>query len=142
MIGASVTIGIIFSFFVSELTGLLAGGLVGPGYLALYLDQPWRVAATLFIAGITYLIVRILSNYFIIYGRRRFMALVLVGMLAGWVAGQAVAWLPGLGQDLRVVGYIIPGLIANDAYKQGFFRTAITTLAVAAMVRLALFIIY
>ncbi len=142
MIGSSVTLGVVFSFLFGELSGLLSGGLVGPGYLALYLDQPVRVLATLAIAGVTYLLVKLVSNYVVLFGRRRFMAMVLGGMLIGWLLGRVVSWVPEIGQEFRAVGYIIPGLIANDSYKQGFFKTAASTLLVAGLVRLALLLIY
>ncbi|HOA15396.1 MAG TPA: poly-gamma-glutamate biosynthesis protein PgsC [Bacillota bacterium] len=142
MIGTSVTLGVMLSFLLGELTGLLSGGLVGAGYLALYMDQPVRIAVTMAIAGATLLAVRLISNYVVIFGRRRFMAMVLVGISIGWLFARAVSWLPELGQDLRAVGYVIPGLIANDASKQGFLKTALMTLLVAGLVRLILFIIY
>lgn len=142
MIGTSVTLGIILSFLFSEATGLLSGGLVSPGYLALYLDQPMRVIATLAVSGLTLACVKLASSRIILFGRRRFMAMVLTGMLIGWLLGRFVSWVPGAGQEIRVVGYIIPGLIANDASKQGFLKTAASTLIVAGLVRLALLIIY
>lgn len=142
MIGTSVTLGIVLSFLFGEMTGILAGGLVGPGYLALYMDQPIRIVATLMVAWLTLLTVKALSERVILFGRRRFMAMVLGGMLIGWLLGRVVSWLPQLGQDLRVVGYIIPGLIANDASKQGFVKTAASALIVAGLVRLALIVIY
>lgn len=142
MTNASVTMGIVLSFAVSEITGLLSGGLIGPGYLALYMDQPARVAATLAVAGITYLLVKLLSNYVILFGRRRFMAMVLGGLLVGWLAGRVMACIPQLGQGFGAVGHIVPGLIANDSYRQGFIKTALATLAAAGMVRLALVLIF
>ncbi|HOS51151.1 MAG TPA: poly-gamma-glutamate biosynthesis protein PgsC [Bacillota bacterium] len=142
MIGTSVTIGVILSFLYGEVTGLLAGGLVGPGYLALYMDQPIRIAITLVIAALTYLFVNAISNYVILFGRRRFMAMVLTGMFMGWLVGRVVSWIPSLGQDIRAIGYIIPGLIANDSSKQGLPKTLVSTLLVAGVVRLLLLLIY
>ena len=142
MIGTSVTLGIILSFLFSEFTGLLAGGLVSPGYLALYMDQPLRVLATLAVAGLTLAAVKLASLRLILFGRRRFMAMVLTGMLIGWLLGRVVSWVPGAGQEIRVVGYIIPGLIANDASKQGFLKTAAATVIIAGLVRLILLIVY
>lgn len=136
------TIGVILSFLYGEVTGLLAGGLVGPGYLALYMDQPIRIAITLVIAALTYLFVNAISNYVILFGRRRFMAMVLTGMFMGWLVGRVVSWIPSLGQDIRAIGYIIPGLIANDSSKQGLPKTLVSTLLVAGVVRLLLLLIY
>jgi poly-gamma-glutamate biosynthesis protein PgsC/CapC len=141
MTGTSVALGIIASFLYTELTGLLSGGLVGAGYLALFLERPGRIVATLLAAGAARLVVGFVSEHAIIYGRRRFMALVLAGMAFAWIADQALSFLPALGQDLRVIGYIVPGLIANDAWKQGFFKTCLSVLLVAALVRLALVLV-
>ncbi len=142
MINVSVTIGIILSFLVSEVGGLLSGGLIGPGYLALYMDQPLRIAATLAVAGITYVLVKLLSGRVILFGRRRFMAMILGGLVVGWALGRVVSFMPRLGQGFEAVGHIVPGLIANDGYRQGFVRTALATLAVAGVVRLALILIF
>ncbi len=53
MITLSVGVGLVASFLWTELTGLSAGGLIVPGYLALYLNQPVRIAATLLTAALT-----------------------------------------------------------------------------------------
>lgn len=86
--------------------------------------------------------VKLASLRLILFGRRRFMAMVLTGMLIGWLLGRVVSWVPGAGQEIRVVGYIIPGLIANDASKQGFLKTAAATVIIAGLVRLILLIAY
>jgi poly-gamma-glutamate biosynthesis protein PgsC/CapC len=136
MIALSVTVGIIVSFLLTELSGFLAGGLVVPGYLALYIERPGRIAVTLAIAALSFASVRLLSERIVLFGRRRFMALVFAGMFFSWVAGELLTWLPSTGQDLRAIGYIVPGLIANDAWKQGFLKTCIFCLAAAVATRL------
>lgn len=138
MVTLSVGIGLIASFVFTELTGLSAGGLIVPGYLALYLDQPARVAATLFVSLATYLVVRLLSGYIIIYGRRRFMSMVLAGFWMGWLMTRFAWQIPFVDQDLRAIGYVVPGLIANEAAKHGVVRTFASVLLVSAAVRLAL----
>ena len=40
MIYQSIGLGLVVSLVFSEILGLAAGGLVVPGYIALYLDQP------------------------------------------------------------------------------------------------------
>lgn len=138
MIGEAVGIGLIGSFIFSELTGLSAGGLVVPGYLAFFWNAPLRLAVTFAVAILSAMVVKALSCVVIIYGRRRFMAVVLVGMALGWLVETALLRIPPTGQDLRVIGYIVPGLIANDVLKQGVIRTVLAALLVAAAVRLVL----
>ena len=47
MVERAVGIGVLLNLLVYEGIGLTAGGMVAPGYLALFLDQPLRVGATL-----------------------------------------------------------------------------------------------
>jgi poly-gamma-glutamate biosynthesis protein PgsC/CapC len=136
MMGESVTIGVVAGFLFTELTGWLPGGIVVPGYFAMFVDRPWRILVTYAMAGATMLTVRFLSTRMILFGRRRFMALVLIGMVYGWFVGLFLAWMPPLGTDLRSIGYIVPGLIANDAWKQGFFKTCLASIAVTLLVKL------
>jgi hypothetical protein len=54
---------------------------------------------------------------------------------------QVVLALPEEPLELRAVGYIVPGLIANTALAQGPFVTIGMTFIVAILVRLALMLI-
>ena len=58
MIEVAIGIGLTLSLIVSEVFGVASAGLVVPGYLALYLDQPWRLAATFLVALSTLAVVR------------------------------------------------------------------------------------
>jgi len=131
-------LGIVVSLLVSEVFGLASAGLVVPGYLALYLDQPARLAATLLVALLTYATVRHgFSRAVVLYGRRRFG----VTILTGFILNMAVAQLPLLvseAPEMRAVGFIVPGLIANTALSQGPWITIGITFLVAAVVRLVL----
>ena len=75
--------GIFTSFLFTELTGLLAGGLIVPGYFAIFWDQPARILMTFVVALLSFLVVSVLSNFIVIYSRRRFMASVLSGYILG-----------------------------------------------------------
>ncbi|MEA1964690.1 MAG: poly-gamma-glutamate biosynthesis protein PgsC/CapC, partial [Candidatus Aerophobetes bacterium] len=61
----AIGIGIVVSFLFYEIVGLSPGGIVVPGYIALFLTQPTRILITLIISLITYFIVYKLSNYLI-----------------------------------------------------------------------------
>lgn len=43
MVTLSLGVGLVLTFLFAEITGLVAGGLIVPGYLALYFDQPARI---------------------------------------------------------------------------------------------------
>lgn len=138
----AVGLGVVVSFFFMELTGLSAGGLVVPGYLAFFWDNPLRIAVTMLIALATYGIIRLLANYVILFSRRRFLATVLVGLILGYLLESLVFQFPTGYRDLQAIGYIIPGLIANDMLKQGIINTVSSTLLVSLLVRLIIVAIF
>lgn len=140
MVEFLVGFGIVLHFAAYELIGYTAGGAVVPGYLALYLDQPWRIAATFVAALITLAVVRALQRVTLLYGRRRLAAMLLVGFVVNALLDAATArvgLLPWPRVDARVIGFIVPGLLANDMHAQGVVPTAAVSLAAAVIVRLA-----
>ena len=136
MIYQSIGIGIAVSFIYFELAGLSPGGIVVPGYLALFFDQPVRIMITLIVAFLTYFILRLLTDYIILYGRRRFLAAILIGFLLKWVVESIIVQMPITGIELQTIGYIIPGLIANEMKRQGIFPTLYSLAIVTGIVRL------
>ena len=138
MIYQAIGIGIMVSFAFYEMVGFSPGGIVVPGYVALFLDQPIRILVTLLVALLTYFTVKILSNYIILYGRRRFLTMVLVSFLLKWLIEEIIIKMPIPGMELRSIGYIIPGLIANEMRRQGIFPTIYSLAIVSILVRLIL----
>lgn len=139
MIELAIGLGLTLSLVVSELFGVASAGLVVPGYLALYLDQPGRIAATFLVAFATWALVRFgISRLVVLYGRRRFGVTVLLGFLLNAALDHLQGFLPPDAAGLRAVGYIVPGLIANAAMTQGVWMTMGMTLLVSATVRLLL----
>ena len=138
MIYQAIGIGIVVSFAFYEIVGLSPGGIVVPGYIALFLDQPVRILVTLLVALLTYFAVNMLSNYIILYGRRRFLAMILVGFILKWLIEGLIIKIPISGIELQSIGYIIPGLIANEMRRQGIFPTLYSLAIVSVIVRLML----
>lgn len=66
------------------------------------------------------------------------MAAVLLGLIGTWTIEQLFFYAGDISQDLRIIGYIIPGLIANDMLRQGIVKTTALTITVAVLVRLIL----
>lgn len=134
----SIALGLALGFLLYEWLGLAAGGLVAPGYLALYLNRPDLLAATLAASFVTLGLVKLLGRWTILYGRRRFMLMLLTGFAlqgpAHWVLAR---WGSG-AMEIDTIGYIIPGLIANDMERQGVLPTLAALVLVAVAVRLLL----
>ncbi len=133
----AVAIGLVLGFFCYEWTGFSPGGFVVPGYVALYWDRPVMVAVTLALALLVYLAVEGISRTAVVYGRRRFTLAVLIGFAAHWLLqSSAAAW--GLPLESDAIGFIIPGLIANEMARQRVIPTACTLVGLSVAVRLVL----
>lgn len=136
----SIGVGLVVSLIVSETIGRGAGGLIVPGYAALHLTQPLDIALTLLAALCTYGIVRGLSSYLIVYGKRRTVMMILTGFLLGAAFSMAAErFAPVDGSlEMAVIGFIIPGLIAIWFDRQGVLDTCTTTVTAAVATRLIL----
>jgi len=116
--------GVLISLAFTELSGLSPGGVIVPAYFALYLYDPWRVALTLGLSLVCVGIVRLLSRYMILYGRRRFAVYLVVGMLLKLLLGVVYTATPlGLPNLSLSIGYVIPGLLGRDVERQGILPT-------------------
>jgi len=136
--GLGIAIGLLFF----ELTGLTAGGIIVPGYVALFIEQPWNIFITLIVALVTYSIVLLISNFTIIYGRRRFLVFIIVGFIFKALFEYLPGAFPALNIELQVIGYIIPGLIANEFFRQGILKTVLALGIVSLVVYLCLKVLY
>jgi poly-gamma-glutamate biosynthesis protein PgsC/CapC len=142
IVSLSIGIGLVVSLFFSEILGLTAGGMVVPGYVALYLDRPVTIILTLAGSYLTYFIVHSLSAVMIIYGRRRTVLMILVGFAMGFlIRSLSPLELPMGAIDLTIIGYIIPGLIAIWIDRQGLVESLSALIIASTIVRLLLIII-
>jgi len=134
----SIAIGLLAGFFLYEWIGLSAGGFVVPGYVALCLDRPWALGVTLGASLLTFGVVRGLSRWVILYGRRRFTLMLLTGFACQWLVEAALGHLPMAAFRGEVIGFIIPGLIANEMERQGILPTLSALTILSVIVRLVL----
>lgn len=141
MYDVAISLSVLLSFGLYEAFGLLAGGMVSAGYLCLFFEQPLRIAATLLLAVLVYALTRLLSRAVILYGRRRFMLIIVLSLILGWGMERFLLGLALIPQDIRIIGHVVPGLISNDMYKQGVCRTILGVLTSAAIVRLLLMVV-
>lgn len=127
---------VILGFICTEFTGILTGGLVSAGYLAFFFHEPARIVSTLAVSVLIALIIRGLQHFMIIYGRRRFAISVLLSLFAIWAIEHLYFSVSNIGIDMRIIGYIIPGLIASDMEKQGIFKTLMAIIAITLIIEL------
>ena len=135
MLILTLVIGVGVSLALVELTGITAGAIIAPGYIALLLDQPKALLGVLVAVVGTHLIVSLLASPLFLYGTRRLTVSILVGAvlatglghLRGEFISEMLLW-AGLG-------YVVPGLIAHQWYRQGFLPTALALLIAAPLTR-------
>src|SRR2546422_261089 len=123
----AVFVGIAVSMFWYERSLLSPGGVVVPGYVALFLLlRPEVVAYTLAIALTTAALMRYASRFTILFGRRRFAVTMLAAMSLSIAIELIVGPFTGLDPGFQVIGFIIPGLIANEVLRQKIIPTLST----------------
>ena len=143
MIELSITLGLVFSLLSYEIFGLAAGGIVVPGYIALHLSQPDRLAGIVLVSFTTYVIIKILGKYTFMYGRRQMVVCLLIGCLLANISRHFLAIdLAGNMMQLEAVGWVVPGLIAHWFGKQGVFKTLSVLFITSVLVRLLVIIIF
>lgn len=121
-------LGLMISLLFTGLTGLYPGGVIVPGYLVLYLNHPMRIAGTLIVSLLTLLCFRLASRYLIIFGTRRFVFMILVAGLWTLLWLRYFPLILPASLEFRVIGWVVPGLIANNFEKQGI---VVTTASIA-----------
>ncbi len=143
MLIEAIGIGMFLSLILTETIGLAAGGIVVPGYIALVLHNPIQVISTIVVGIFTYLIVKLLSLYIIIYGRRLLIVSILVGYLIAYFTKISPTMsLDTLSINIETIGFVIPGLIAYWIARQGIIPTLAAMIIVSSLVRLIIIIIH
>lgn len=129
----TIVLGIVISTLIYKQTGRTLGGVIVCGYLALYINHPIHILVTLSMGYFTYQIVhQILKKRYMLNGRKLFEVEILVGLMfqVFWIIliklfSQAEVDLT----SLYGIGFVLPGVIAHDAGRQGPINTFSSILA-------------
>ena len=125
--------GLLLSLLFVTLTGYYPGGIIVPSYLVLFAGEPERVVGTLIAAGLALLTYRLASRWLILFGQRRFVFLLLAGACWSMVWLLALPELFPVALEFRVIGWVVPGLIANHFERQGVLVTSAALITVTAL---------
>lgn len=144
LVRLAIMLGIITSMLIYNRYGVTAGGVVVPGYLALFVLSPTHIAATFFIALLTFWVVQgYLRPRLMLWGRRLFENEILVALSFQilWI-GLLFLLTPFIPQVafLYGIGFLIPGIIAHDMGRQGV-RTTIGTASISMLIVFGLIVI-
>jgi poly-gamma-glutamate biosynthesis protein PgsC/CapC len=121
-------IGLVLSLLCYLTTNLSPGGMITPGWLALTLVEDYRRAGIIVLmTALTYGGTKLLQRMVILYGKRLFAAVVLLGVLL------QVSFLVFLQADYplllvhQTLGFVVPGLIAYQLVRQRPVPTMLAT---------------
>jgi len=126
-------VGLLLALLWAELTDISPGGIIVPGYLALSVDHPLRLLATLAAALLTIAVYRLLERHIILFGRRRFVLMILIGAFLSQAWFLILPRLFASPLEFRVIGWIIPGVLAGNLARQKFWPTLASTATVTAL---------
>ncbi len=127
-------IGLLLSLLFIGITGIYPGGIIVPSYLVVFLGQPERITGTLITALLTFLCYKVISRYVILFGRRRFVFILLTAGLWVYIWYTLFPVLVPQAMEFRVIGWVIPGLIANHFERQGIIITTCSLITVTVII--------
>ena len=128
---------LLISLIFTELTNLLPGGIIVPFYFALYLDDPVKILATVISALIAMMVVKFLSRYTILYGRRKFALYLIIGILEKILFTYLYFGNSYMFYNLSMtIGYLVPGILGREMEKQGVLKTLGALTTVTLIIRL------
>lgn len=129
-------VALLASLLFAGITGFYPGGIIVPSYLVLFINQPSRLLGTITAALLTYACYTIASRYLIIFGKRMFVFMVLTGAIWTFCWIQFFPLLYPAALEFRVIGWVVPGLIANNFQRQGVLPTSAGLVTVTVAVYL------
>ncbi len=138
----SIGIGIIVNLIFFEVFGLAAGGMVVPGYMALSIHNTIDVASTIFVSLCVFWILKFISNFMLVYGRKHLVLSMLLGFLIGQIINIIFASkMLTFPSEVKIIGYVVPGLIAYWMERQGVIRTVTVLITGSVLTRFFLIIV-
>lgn len=145
----AIALGIAVSLLFYEKQNLVPGGVIVPGYVALTLDRPYLLLSTFAVAIITLFVLRRVAGYIVLFGRRKFSLMMLMSFLVAWAIQSFVSLALSVSQVasvgpsgiFQVIGFIIPGLVANSMERQGITKTMYALTVVSVITYVILYLI-
>ncbi|GHE75960.1 poly-gamma-glutamate biosynthesis protein PgsC [Amycolatopsis deserti] len=126
-------VGLLFSLGCYLVSNLSPGGMITPGWLALTILEDYRRAAIVVLStAIAYGGTLLLQRVTILYGKRLFAAVVLLGVLVQTTLFLVILRDYPLLFAHQTLGFVVPGLIAYQLVRQPVGATVIATTSVSA----------
>ncbi|MFJ8540959.1 poly-gamma-glutamate biosynthesis protein PgsC/CapC [Streptomyces sp. NPDC093586] len=128
MAALGIAVGLFFSLLCYLTTNLSPGGMITPGWIALTLVEDLQRAAMMVgVTALTYAGTRVMQRLVILYGKRLFAAVVLLGVLLQATVTIALSIGFPLMYGNETLGFIVPGLVAYQMVRQPKGATLLAT---------------
>ncbi len=141
MLTITLGLGIFVSVVLHALIGLSAGGFVTAGYIALVLDQWPTLVVVIGLALVIWACLHFAARWLFLFGPRRFGLAILLSLVFSAGLELIRPFFGPLGLEWRTIGYIVPGLIANQIDRQGVVPTLVMIAIAAPIVRVLAMVI-
>jgi gamma-polyglutamate biosynthesis protein CapC len=129
-----IAIGLLFSLVCYLTTNLSPGGMITPGWLALTLvEDLQRAALVVGVTVLTYVGTLLMQKYVILYGKRLFAAVVLLGVTLQALVVIVLSLDFPLLYANETLGFVVPGLIGYQLVRQPKGATMLATGSVTLM---------
>jgi len=129
-----ISMGLVFSLVCYLATNLSPGGMITPGWLALLLiEDARRIVLIVIVIVITYSGTLLLQRFVILYGKRLFAAVVMLGVFLQMTLFLFLLVDYPLLFTHQTLGFIVPGLVAYQMVRQPIGPTVVSTVVVTAM---------
>ncbi|ATL31211.1 poly-gamma-glutamate biosynthesis protein PgsC/CapC [Streptomyces formicae] len=129
-----IALGLLFSLVCYLTTNLSPGGMITPGWLALTLvEDLQRAAMVVGVTVLTYAGTLLMQRFVILYGKRLFAAVVLLGVTLQATVMIVLSLEFPLMYSNQTLGFIVPGLIAYQLVRQPKGPTLLATGSVTLM---------
>ncbi|MBP2326908.1 poly-gamma-glutamate biosynthesis protein PgsC/CapC [Kibdelosporangium banguiense] len=126
--------GLLFSLLCYLTSNLSPGGMITPGWLALTLVEDYRRAAiVVLMTALTYVGTKGLQRVVILYGKRLFAAVVLLGVVLQTSLFVLIQEDYPLVYVHETLGFVVPGLIAYQLVRQPPAATLLATTMVSGL---------
>ncbi|MGD6742590.1 poly-gamma-glutamate biosynthesis protein PgsC/CapC [Streptomyces sp. BH106] len=123
-----IAIGLLFSLICYLTTNLSPGGMITPGWLALTLvEDLQRAAMVVGVTVLTYVCTLLMQKFVILYGKRLFAAVVLLGVTLQATVMIVLSIEFPLMYANQTLGFIVPGLIGYQLVRQPKGPTLLAT---------------
>lgn len=129
-----ISMGLVFSLVCYLATNLSPGGMITPGWLALLLiEDARRIVLIVIVIVITYSGTLLLQRFVILYGKRLFATVVMLGVFLQMTLFLFLLVDYPLLFTHQTLGFIVPGLVAYQMVRQPIGPTMVSTVVVTAM---------